>query len=118
MNIRLKISFIGDNGMPFMGPGPLRLLERIRECKSIQQAAKSMNLSYVKALKILNHLEKALDQKMLFRKRGGNDRGGAQLTKYAEFYMESYKRLEKRVNDYAQEEFHHLLDELKEENHK
>jgi molybdate transport system regulatory protein len=105
----MKIStktFITDNpGIPFMGPGPIQLLERIDEFKSINKAAKSMSLSYVKALNILNRLEKCLDRKMLERKRGGNERGGASLTPYAEEYIRSYKGLEQRIDNFAQSEF-------------
>jgi len=105
----MKISaktFITDNsGIPFMGPGPARLLERIDEYKSINKAAKSMSLSYVKALHILNRLEKCLGEQMLIRKRGGNERGGAALTPYAEKYISHFKGLDKKINTFAQAEF-------------
>jgi molybdate transport system regulatory protein len=105
MKTSTKTFITDDPGIPFMGPGPLRLLERIDEYKSINKAAKSMCLSYVKALNILNRLEKGLGQKMLDRKRGGNERGGASLTAYAENYIRSFKELEQRINAFAQTEF-------------
>jgi molybdate transport system regulatory protein len=99
-------TFITDNaGIPFMGPGPVQLLERIDEFRSINKAAKSMSLSYVKALNILSRLEKCLDRKMLERKRGGNERGGASLTPYAEKYIRSFKGFEQKINNFAQVEF-------------
>jgi len=105
----MKIStktFITDNpGIPFMGPGPVRLLEKINEFKSINKAAKSMSLSYVKALNILNRLEKCLGEKILIRNRGGNERGGASLTPYAERYISSFKSLDGKINAFAQGEF-------------
>jgi molybdate transport system regulatory protein len=105
MKINTKAFITDDPGIPFMGPGPLRLLERIGEFKSINKAAKSMSLSYVKALNILNRLEKCLGQKMLDRKRGGNERGGASLTAYAENYIRSFKGLEQKINKFAKAEF-------------
>ncbi|MFC1495722.1 winged helix-turn-helix domain-containing protein [Thermodesulfobacteriota bacterium] len=108
MEIQLKIALSKSKGFPFMGPGPLRLLEKIREYKSIHKAAKSMNLSYVKALNMMNRLEKSLDQKMLLRTRGGNDGGGTQLTQYAETYIALYKTLEQNINEYAQNELSKL----------
>ena len=88
-----------------MGPGPLRLLEKIDEYKSINKAAKSMSLSYVKALHILNRIENCLGEKMLIRKRGGNDRGGAFLTPFAERYVSSFKGLDEKINTFARVEF-------------
>jgi molybdate transport system regulatory protein len=105
MRITTKTFITDDPGIPFMGPGPVRLLEMINEYKSINKAAKSMSLSYVKALNILNKLEKCLGEQMLIRKRGGNERGGAALTPYAEKYISSFKGLDKKINTYAQAEF-------------
>jgi len=105
MKINIKTHITDDPGIPFMGPGPVRLLEKIDELKSINKAAKSMSLSYVKALNILNRLEKCLGEKMLIRKRGGNEHGGASLTHYAERYIRSFKGLEEKINGYAQTEF-------------
>jgi molybdate transport system regulatory protein len=105
MKITTKTFITDDPGIPFIGPGPVRLLERIDEYKSINKAAKSMSLSYVKALNILNRLEKCLGEKMLTRKRGGNERGGASLTPYAEKYISAFKGLDKKINTFAQTEF-------------
>lgn len=106
MKISARTFITDDSGIPFMGPGPVRLLERIDEYRSINKAAKSMSLSYVKALNILNRLERCLGEKMLVRKRGGNEHGGAFLTPFAERYIRSFKGLEKKINVYAQHEFH------------
>ncbi len=95
-----------------MGPGPLRLLEKIKEYKSINQAAKSMSLSYVKALNMLNRLERNLEHKMLIRKRGGNERGGTELTPYAEKYIDQYKRLENKISRFAEDELQSFLKEI------
>jgi molybdate transport system regulatory protein len=105
MKITTKTFITDDPGIPFMGPGPVRLLERIDEYKSINKAAISMSLSYVKALNILNRLEKCLGEKILVRRRGGNERGGASLTPFAEKYISSFKGLEKKINSFAQAEF-------------
>jgi molybdate transport system regulatory protein len=105
MKITSKTFITDDPGIPFMGPGPVRLLERIDEYKSINKAAKSMSLSYVKALNIINRLEKCLGEKILIRKRGGNERGGASLTPYAEKYISAFKGLDKKINKFAQTEF-------------
>ncbi len=104
MQIKLKISILTDDGNYLIGPGPLRLLKSIKEHKSINKAAKSMNLSYVKALKILKRLKKGHDLPMVIVKRGGNERGGTQLTPYSEVCMEQYVQLEEKIKKYAENE--------------
>ncbi len=105
MQIRTKVNIVDDRGDPFMGPGVLSLLERIRACRSINKAAKEMSLSYVKALNLLNRLEADLGQQILVRKRGGNQRGGSELTPLGEKFAREYGRLEKRIRVHAGREF-------------
>ena len=88
-----------------MGPGVLYVLERIRKYKSINRAAEQMSLSYVKALHMLNRLEADLDHRILIRKRGGNQRGGSELTSYGEKFVAEYSRLQERVQKHVEEEF-------------
>jgi molybdate transport system regulatory protein len=112
MKLKLKISIAKEVDVSFMGPGPFRLLKKIKDHRSINKAAKSMNLSYVKALSILNRLEKNLGEQMLIRKRGGNERGGTDLTPYAERFMEKYGILEKNISKFAEDEFQLFLEQL------
>ena len=112
MDIRVKVSISKKPDIPIMGPGPLRLLEKIKEHSSINQAAKSMGLSYVKALNMLNRLEENLEHKILIRKRGGNDRGGTELTPFAEKYINEYRRFEDKINNFAKREFRIFVNEI------
>lgn len=112
MKLKLKISIAKEANVYFMGPGPFRLLKKIKEHRSINKAAKSMNLSYVKALSILNRLEENLGEQMLIRKRGGNERGGTDLTPYAERFMEHYGNFKENINKFAENEFQLFLEQL------
>jgi len=114
MQIKLKISIIDDNDCFLMGPGPYLLLEKIKEHKSINKAAKSMGLSYPKALKMINTLEKGLDDPVIIRTRGGHQRGGTVLTSYGERYIKRYLELEDEIKRFAEIEF----DLFKKEIHK
>jgi molybdate transport system regulatory protein len=105
VEIRAKINIVDERGEPFMGPGVLRLLERIKEYKSINRAAEEMSLSYVKALNMLNRLESDRGRQILVRKRGGNQRGGSELTPFGEKFISEYSRLEKRVRAHIAKEF-------------
>lgn len=57
MNVRVNVVLVDGQGDECCGPGLLQLLEEIRRLGSIRQAARKMDLSYVKALKILNRLD-------------------------------------------------------------
>ena len=113
--MKVKTNIVSDEGDPFMGPGPLRLLERIKKYKSINKAAKDMNLSYVKALNMLDRLEKAFNGDFLIRKRGGNNRGGTELTPLAEEFIRDYKMIEARINELAAREFVSMKKKYEEE---
>jgi molybdate transport system regulatory protein len=105
VEIRVKLNIVDEGGEPFMGPGVLYVLERIRRYKSINRAAEQMGLSYVKALHMLNRLEADLERRILIRRRGGNQRGGSELTPYGEKFVAEYSRLQERVHKHVEEEF-------------
>lgn len=105
MQIRLKISLVNDRGETFMGIGLIWLLRTIEDSGSISQASKEMNLSYVKALKIINRLEENLGDKLLVRTHGGSDRGGAELTPFGRKFIEDFDRLQSSIKQLAQKKF-------------
>ncbi|MBN2040658.1 MAG: LysR family transcriptional regulator [Spirochaetes bacterium] len=105
MDIKVKISLTNEEGDPFMGIGLVWLLQGIKEHKSINSAAKSMNLSYAKAMKMLNWLEENLGEKVIERRHGGNDRAGAELTSFGEKYIRKYDSFQKKIKNYAEKEF-------------
>ncbi|MCX6340147.1 MAG: LysR family transcriptional regulator [Candidatus Aureabacteria bacterium] len=88
-----------------MGIGLVWLIRRIQKFGSIRRAAEDMGMSYVKALRILNRLERKLGTKILVRRIGGAMRGGTALTPFAEQFVEQYERYHARVTDFARREF-------------
>lgn len=79
-----------EEGERVFGPGPAELLVHIRELGSIRQAASAMNMSYTKALRILEGAEEALGICLCTRAAGGADGGGAHLTPEAEALLSRY----------------------------
>ena len=55
-----KIIFYDDNGEKFFGEGPARLLRLVEETGSLRAAALTMEMSYSKALRLLQHAEAVL----------------------------------------------------------
>lgn len=105
MQIQLKISLANNRDETFMGIGLVWLLRAIDQSGSISQASREMNLSYVKALKIINRLEGNLGRKLLIRKHGGCDRGGAELTPFGRKFIEKYDLMQSSIKESAEKEF-------------
>lgn len=96
-----------------MGIGVYWLLVGIKKHGSIRRAAEDMHLSYVKALGMLNTLEKTLNKKILNRKRGGDSREGATLTDKGESLVSLYQGYQERVKSYADLEFEKFSKDFK-----
>ncbi len=105
MKPKVKISLANEENEGFMGIGLVWLLKRIEEFKSINRAAKDMNLSYAKALRILNRLEDNLGRPILLRKKGGSERGGAELTPFARKFIREYEEFHNQVTAHAKRQF-------------
>lgn len=105
MKWHVKMALANEQDEEFGGAGVLELLEGIGEHGSIQQAAREMELSYVKALKILNRLERELGETLLERHKGGAERGRTELTPFARQFIRDFKRLRQRVRRAADAAF-------------
>jgi len=112
MNVKIKIYFTGNDNKQFMGIGVYWLLVGIKKYGSIRKAAEDMHLSYVKALGMLNTLEKTLNRKMLNRKRGGDNREGTTLTAKGEKLISMYNEYQEKVKSYAELEFASFSEEF------
>lgn len=62
------------------GPGKAELLEHISRTGSVQSAAAAMDMSYMKAWKMVKGLNTMFVDPLVSMQRGGKDQGGAQLT--------------------------------------
>ncbi len=118
MKMYVKIILLNDQGLPFMGKGPRQLLRGIERLGSINQAAKEMHLSYMKALKIIKKMEICLGGKILETKIGGKNHGGSALTPLARQFLEIFSAYEARVTNYAEKHFavvHQRVEALKQD---
>ena len=97
MNLHVKLALANAADEEFCGSGLLQLLEGIAAHGSIQQAARDMDLSYVKALKILNRLERELGETLLVRHKGGAARGHTELTPFARRFVRDFADLRRKV---------------------
>ncbi|MBI5056075.1 MAG: LysR family transcriptional regulator [Nitrospirae bacterium] len=104
MQIRSKI-WLEVDGETVFGSGKRALLEGIIKYGSINKAAKEINISYRKALSYIQLMEQRLGIKLVERKAGGKNGGGAALTKNAEEFLVKYKELEEGVTEIIDSKF-------------
>ncbi|AWX13619.1 molybdenum-dependent transcriptional regulator [Mergibacter septicus] len=79
------------NGILFADPRRIELLRQIKNCHSINQAAKLANVSYKTAWDNIDAMTKVSPQPLLERNIGGKNGGGTQLTVYAERLLQLYE---------------------------
>jgi molybdate transport system regulatory protein len=92
MKVACKI-WLDHNGKAF-GEGPYELLKRVEKTSSLHEAAHQMDMSYSKAWKLIQAMEKRLGFFLLDKKVGGLSGGGSQVTPKGKELMKRYERFE------------------------
>jgi molybdate transport system regulatory protein len=77
-----------------IGPGKAELLEHIRQCGSISEAAKRMNMSYMRAWTLVKTMERCFHEPLVKVARGGAGHGGAELTPNGKRVLDLYRKME------------------------
>lgn len=103
LHCKLKIRLAKEE--LFFGPGVEALLKLTNEHASLNAACKQMNLSYTKALRMIQGTEKNLGFKVLERKIGGSGGGGSRLTTECIKFLEKYEAFEAELEEKADELF-------------
>jgi molybdate transport system regulatory protein len=81
-----------------IGPGKVELLESIAQTGSIRDGAESLGMSYMRAWKLIREMNEAFREPVVESSRGGNDRGGATVTKFGRRVVNLYRRMEKKAS--------------------
>lgn len=77
------------------GPGRADLLERIGGTESIAQAARDMGMSYMKAWKLIQSMNRCFREPVLEVHRGGKSGGTARLTPLGREVLAVYREMER-----------------------
>jgi molybdate transport system regulatory protein len=88
---RLRVVCGGDIAL---GPGKADLLALVQETGSIRKAAVQMNMSYMRAWKLVQTMNGCFKEPLVSPVRGGRAGGGAQLTPTGEKALELYREME------------------------
>lgn len=95
----------------FFGPGVATLMHQIECHGSIQAAAKSMEMSYSKAWKILRRAEHEIGYPLIVSQNGGAGGGRSVLSEQGKSFLLHYDALAADVNAYLQERARHYFGE-------
>jgi len=87
-------------GRPILGGGGAKILEAIREEKSISRAAQKLGMSYRYVWNYLNRMKNALGESIVETFRGGRmGGGGARLTPLGEHLIKEYNTVKNYVGE-------------------
>jgi molybdate transport system regulatory protein len=96
-----------------LGPGKVELLKHIQSSGSILKAAKAMNMSYMRAWKLLKTMENCFKHPLVRKSRGGRGGGNAQLTPAGEKALALYEKMENECLNATCKMWETLFRELK-----
>ena len=99
VQLRLRV-YRGDD--PALGPGRTELLARIGETASIAQAARDMGMSYMKAWKLIQSMNRCFREPLIEVRRGGKAGGTARLTATGETALGLYRQMERECRGVVQ----------------
>lgn len=106
-SIKMRL-WIEETQGPFLGIGKIWLLENIQKTGSITNAAKEMKMAYRQAWQLVQEMNQRAESPLVEKLLGGKGGGGARLTDAGERAIQTFKAIEKRINDFAQKETQNL----------
>lgn len=77
-----------------LGPGKADLLEQIALTGSISEAAKRLQMSYMRAWTLVQTMNRCFSEPVVLMNRGGSSHGGAQLSASGTRILELYRSME------------------------
>jgi len=101
--IRARFWLAGKEGA-YVGIGRITLLENVAEFGSINKAAKAMNMSYKKAWKLIDEMNRMFDDPVVVKEHGGKAGGGTQLTDKGRLVIAEFRALEGKLTQFLQQE--------------
>lgn len=107
--ISLSIRLDLPNGSRF-GPGKAELLRAIEETGSISAAAKTLNMSYPRALRLVNDMNSQFLKPLIEKFQGGAARGGATLTPAGRKILSTYTEISDGAAHMASQQINKISD--------
>lgn len=92
--LKLRFRVITDQACA-VGPGKADLLRLVAKTGSISNAARQMNMSYMRAWTLVRTMNQCFSSDLILSVRGGKDGGGARLSPLGHKVLELYTEMEK-----------------------
>ena len=92
-----------------LGEGRVRLLKAIEETGSLSKAAKSLNLSYKKAWRLMDSVNKSAKQPVTINSIGGKGGGGTILTDYGKSLITAFDTINKNCWNFLDNQLKQFL---------
>ena len=94
LQARFRI-FCGDHVA--LGPGKVELLAYIGQTGSINQAARRMDMSYMRAWSLVQTMNRCFKKPLVIAAHGGEGGGGAKLTESGRRMLALYRQMEAKA---------------------
>jgi molybdate transport system regulatory protein len=88
---------INKSGGLFLTPERVQLLKLVNSTGSLLKASGEMGISYNKAWKMMDDMNKITGNSLVDKTRGGKGGGGAVVSEYGIFILKEYDAIEKAV---------------------
>jgi len=100
--IRARFWIVGNDQSAYVGIGRIELLQKIEALGSMNQAAKSMGMSYKKAWKIIQELNTMYSEPLVVKEVGGKAGGGSVVTDRGKKLIADFKFIEMEMEAFLQ----------------
>src|SRR6478736_6394106 len=77
-----------------LGPGKMELLEALIETGSLNEAARRLDMSYMRAWKLVKTMNECFREPVVVAKRGGKSGGGMKVTETGHRALALYQEIE------------------------
>lgn len=104
--VRFRIDFTQSVSI---GPGKIALLEAIRDCGSLSQAARNLRMSYRRAWLLVDGIRQSFREPVTVASTGGKGGGGVSLTEFGEVLIGNYRQLEREIATLAERRMHAVI---------
>jgi molybdate transport system regulatory protein len=96
-----------------LGPGKVELLGHIAKTGSISEAARNMEMSYNRAWLLVRTMNRCFEEPVVLSSRGGDNHGGAQLTRAGKEILRLYQQLEAKFATATRQPVREIVARLK-----
>ena len=85
--------YIKRDGIVFLNPQKVALLDEIVRSRSLSAAAKSLKISYQHAWTMIKEMNRTAPELLVVKQRGGVNGGGAEISEYGKNIMKEYQMI-------------------------